>query len=112
MRDTTLNHAGKLAARSGFGFKGKYAGVSFSVRNLRARQPGRRGSGRLGPRLIQPQLLDRGVDMGSADMEVHPVKLGELVFQRSNDTGQARAIRRRSGYVIQGKIPKLTARSC
>lgn len=51
----------------------------------------------LGPRVIQPQLLDRGIDMGRADMEVHPVKLGQLAFQRSNDTGQARAIRHRSG---------------
>jgi hypothetical protein len=49
------------------------------------------------PRLIQPQLLDCGIDMGRADMEVHPVQFGQLVFQLGNDTGQAGAIRRRSG---------------
>ena len=112
MRETTLNHAGKLAARLGFGFKGKYAGISFSARNLPRSRCGGRGSGLLGPGLLQPQLLDRRVDMGRADMEVHPVKLGQLVFQRSNDTGQTGAIRCRGGEVIQNKIPKLTARSC
>lgn len=70
------------------------------------------GSDLLGPRLIEPQLLDRGIDMGRADMEVHPVKRGQLVFQLGNDTGQAGAIRCRGGEVIQSKIPKLTARSC
>ena len=50
--------------------------------------------------------------MGRADMEVHPVKLGQLVFQRGNDTGQAGAIRCRGDYGVQGDIQKLTARSC
>lgn len=97
MRGATLNHAGKLAIRLGFGFKGKYAGVSFSARNLGGRRRGRGGSDLFCPRLIQPQLLDCGIDMGRADMEVHPVQFGQLVFQLGNDTGQAGAIRRRSG---------------
>ena len=112
MRETTLKHAGKLAAGTGFGFKGKYAGVSFSAINRSGEGRLRRGSDRFPPSLLQPQLLDRGIDMGRADMEVHPVKLGQLVFQRCDDTGQAGAIRCRGDYGVQGDIPKLTARSC
>lgn len=47
-------------------------------------------------RKFQTQMLDCGIDMGRADVKVHPVKLGQLVFQRGNDTGQAGAIRCRS----------------
>jgi hypothetical protein len=77
-----------------------------------ARRPARRGSGLFAARLFQPQVLDCGVKMGRADMKIHPVKLGQLVFQRGNDTGQTGAIRCRGGYGVQGDIPKLAARSC
>jgi hypothetical protein len=43
---------------------------------------------------IEPQLRDRGIDMGRGNRKVHPVKRGELLFERGNDTGQAGAIRR------------------
>lgn len=63
----------------------------------------RQKSERLHPHLIEPQLLDRGIDMGCADMEIHPVKLGQLVFQSGNDTGQAGTIRCRGVMVFKAK---------
>ncbi len=47
--------------------------------------------------------------MRRADMEVHPVELGQLVLEYGDDAGEAGAIRRRVSCLIQGEIPKLTA---
>ena len=62
--------------------------------------------------LFQPQLLDRCVDMRSADMQAHSVKFGELLFERGNYIRQTGKIRCRCSQVFQCSFPKLAARSC
>lgn len=46
-------------------------------------------------REVEPELLDRGVQMGGGDVRAPPVKRGELLFEHSENVLRVRIARRR-----------------
>ncbi len=46
-------------------------------------------------REVEPELLDRGVQMGGGDVRAAPVKRGELLFEHSENVLRVRIARRR-----------------
>jgi len=86
-----VNEAGSLNLPARFGVKYYYVGAAFDGINS---HPIGCVSNRVETRLIEPQLLDCGIDMRRGDSKVHPVKHGQLLFERGDDAGQSRAIRR------------------
>ena len=46
-------------------------------------------------REVEPELLDRGVQMGCGDVRAPPVKRGELLFEDSENVLRVRIARRR-----------------
>lgn len=69
------------------GFKGEYAVRSFCEGNALPA----RGSA---PRLLAPQLIDRGIKIGAGDMRTDLVENGKFAFERGNDGRHAGIARR------------------